>query len=42
MKLWRKFTQYLTTCRTCHGLGFIEAQGGETKECPVCKGKGFI
>lgn len=33
---------YLRTCGRCFGTGVIELPNGDTKECPICKGKGFI
>lgn len=38
-KLIRKF---LRACWRCHGMGVIELPNGETKDCPVCKGKGMV
>lgn len=36
------FTSYLKTCTICHGLGYLENAGGDTRECWACKGKGYL
>lgn len=32
----------LRSCSRCHGMGVIEKPNGDTIECPVCKGKGYL
>lgn len=41
-KFIKEILTYLITCSICEGLGFTEISSGDTKECTVCKGKGFI
>lgn len=36
------FINKLRACTTCHGMKVIELPGGNTIDCPACKGKGFI
>ena len=31
---------YQKFCNNCQGRGYIEIKGGDTKECPTCKGTG--
>lgn len=33
---------FLMSCGRCHGMGTIEQPNGDTKECHICKGKGYI
>lgn len=32
----------LITCHICHGMKTIELPNGDTKQCPACKGKGYL
>lgn len=38
----KRIKHFLTTCYICYGMGVKEKTNGETIECPVCKGKGFL
>lgn len=32
----------LISCNRCHGMGVLELPNGDTKECHICNGKGYI
>lgn len=37
-----KLISKLSSCNRCYGMGVIELPSGDTKECHICNGKGFI
>lgn len=38
----RLINQMLVSCSRCHGMGVIELPNGDTKECHICGGKGYL
>jgi DnaJ-class molecular chaperone len=42
MKLLKLIRLLRRACPRCFGTGQIEIQGGDQKDCPICKGKGML
>lgn len=42
MKKFLGFINFIVSCQRCFGNGTIETNDGGTKECHICKGKGYI
>lgn len=36
------FKNFKVVCWRCHGMTTIELPSGDCKDCPVCKGKGYL
>jgi len=42
MKMINYFIHKLISCTRCFGTGVIEKPNGDTKECHICSGKGYL